>query len=223
MKARQRTSRRGFTLIEVMVAILILSLVMVGLIMVRANAVYSFIQSSDQFSAAWLAELKMQELMSQRLPDPEDEGTWEDEGWGDFAHYDHISNEFNLMYNPDWVDRDHFARFEYRWRKEMVFIGTDFIGSQYDLENWEAPVNEFGEPMEQDDPRQKPAARVVRITLTVYIPFDETEDVFAYSQRNPNTQIIDGRPALRLVTYVDPTVLFDGARDIAEEENAPPG
>jgi prepilin-type N-terminal cleavage/methylation domain-containing protein len=213
--------RKGFTLIEVVVAVLIIGVALVTLIAIRASAFHMFIQSNDQFTGAWLAELKMQELISQRLPDPEQEDTWDDEGYGDFTEYDHRVNELNRRYNPDWVDRVTFGRFEYHWRKEVVFIGTNFIGSRYDIETWEQPIDDFGQVIEEDDPRESPAARVVRITLTVFLPLDDHEELSTYIQRNPNTPVVDGRPALRLVTYVDPAVLFDGARDEAEDELNP--
>jgi prepilin-type N-terminal cleavage/methylation domain-containing protein len=216
--ARQSRRRRsGFSLVEVLIAVVLIGLSLVPLLMARAGYFHKFVQSSDQFSASWLAAKKMQELLSENLPDPEDDATWELNGWGDFGYMDNVLNDYNRNYNEDWVDRANFGRFEYEWSKALIFVGREFIGSALDLEEWEEPLDESGFPIPAtEDPREQPAARVVRVVLTVFLPLGNNEDPASYAERNPKTQMINGRPAIQLVTYVDPSILFDGARDEAD-------
>jgi prepilin-type N-terminal cleavage/methylation domain-containing protein len=220
--------RHGFALIEVVVAVLIIGISLLALLQIRNESMYKFIANGDQHTGAWLAELKMNELVAQDLPDPEDEETWELFGSGDFADYDIRVDELNRAVNPEWEDRYSFARFEYEWKKELVFIGPEFIGSKYELEEWEEPVDTFGEPTGIEDPRTKPAVRVVRVTLTVFMP-EGLKPPESSATPTPNArrvQMVDGRPAIRLVTYVDPTILFNAAEDTVETdggENNPGG
>ena len=205
------TRRHGFALIEVLVAVLFVGVFMLSLLQVRNQALHQFIQSDDQFTGAWLAEMKMAELVAQQLPDPEDEDTWIMDDYGDFGHFDGRTNDINRTVNEDWVDRTTFAKFEYEWTKELIFIGPDFIGTAEDLDMWEPPLDPYGEvdPLAKD-PREEAAARVVRITLTVYLP--------ERRQRDSEGEITD-RKSIRLVTYVDPSILFEAepATDDATE------
>lgn len=195
------TRRKGFALIEVLVAVFFVGVFMLTLLQVRNQALHQFIQSDDQFTGAWLAEMKMAELVAQQLPDPEDEDTWILEDYGDFGYFDTRTNEINRTVNEDWVDRNTFVKFEYSWTKEMIFIGSDFIGTAEDLDLWEPPLDPYGDvdPL-ATDPREEPAARVVRITLTVYLP--------ERRQRDAEGEATD-RKSIRLVTYVDPSILFE--------------
>ena len=63
--------RRGFALLEVMIAVLIMGFALMFLLQIRNQTISSFAESGDQHTAAWLAELKMNEIMSQDLPDPD--------------------------------------------------------------------------------------------------------------------------------------------------------
>lgn len=211
-----RNQRKGFALIEVLVAVLFIGIFLLALLQVRNRTLHQFIRSGDQHSGAWLAEMKMAEVVSQRLPDPEDEETWVIYESGDFAEFDDRANDINAAINEDWVDRDHFSKFEWEVTKELIFIGPNFIGNDEDLELWEQPLDENGDPLDENDPREQAAARVVRITLIVYLP--ELPGAVAEEDENGEPRQ-SGRPSIKLVTYVDPSVLFNA--DV-EEEALPP-
>ena len=205
--------RKGFALIEVLVAVLFIAVFMLALLQVRNQALHQFIRSGDQHTGAWLAEMKMAELISQDLPDPEDDTTWQTSDYGDFAYMDDRVNSVNRSINDEWGDRTHFAKFEYEWTKELLFIGPNFIGNKEDLDLWEQPLDETGEPIVgEEDPIEKPAARIVRITLTVYLP----EMPGAPANEEAATP---ERPSIKLVTYVDPATLYNAE---ANTEEPPP-
>ena len=211
-----RIQRKSFALIEVMVAVLFIGIFLLALLQVRNQALHQFLKSGDQHSGAWLAELKMAEVISQQLPDPENEDTWVMFDSGNFAEFDERTNDVNAQVNEDWVDRNHFARFEWEVTKELIFVGPNFIGNDEDLEYWEEPVDEYGDPLDEDDPREQPAARLVRITLIVYLPElpgQQVED--EYGDMRPQE-----RQSIKLVTYVDPAVVFNA--DIEDGEEPPP-
>ncbi|MCC7510594.1 MAG: prepilin-type N-terminal cleavage/methylation domain-containing protein [Planctomycetes bacterium] len=217
-----RTGKSGFALIEVLIAVVIIGVALLALLQVRNQSIHQFLTIGDQHTASWLAELKMNELVSQDLPDPQDEETWEDFDSGNFAYLDKRANELNAAYNRDWVWRDEFAKFEFEWKKEVIFIGREFIGNQWDLEGWEPAVDEYGEAIDQEDPHENPAVRVVRVTLTVYLPEDSSRPAAeGTSTSERKVQMVNGRPAIQLVTYVDPSVLFAAEDDEAAETTTP--
>jgi len=203
--------RRGFVLIEIMVAVLFVGIFMLALLQIRNQTLHHFNRSGDQHTGAWLAEMKMAELVSQDLPDPENQDMWYLQGDGDFGDFNDRYNEVNRSVNEGWTDRAHFSKFEYEWTKELLFIGPNFIGNKEDLDNWEQPLDEFGEPVAgEDNPMEQPAARVVRITLIVWLPeLPSTE---------AESETAQARPSVKLVTYVDPATLFNGE----PEEETPP-
>ncbi|MCA8916307.1 MAG: hypothetical protein KDB90_12935 [Planctomycetes bacterium] len=214
MRTRRTGPRSGFALIEVLVAVLFLAIFLLALLQVRNQALHQFLLSGDQHTGAWLAEMKMAEVVSERLPDPEDEDTWESSESGDFAYLDDRNNDINRSVNEEWSDRTKFAKFEWSVTKELVFIGPGFIGSREDLDAWEQPLDENGEPTTDADPRTKPAARIVRITLIVTLP--ETKQ-----SQDPEAELSE-RPTIKLVTYVDPSILFS-AEPSTEEAPTPAG
>ena len=129
-------NRRGFALIEVLVAVLFIGVFMLALLQVRNQALYQFLQSGDQHTGAWLAEMKMAEIVSEDLPDPADEDTWFLEDSGDFAEFDERNNEINAEVNEDWGNRTHFADFEWSYTKELIFVGpTEVITDGPDIPN----------------------------------------------------------------------------------------
>ncbi|MCA8918102.1 MAG: hypothetical protein KDB68_16850 [Planctomycetes bacterium] len=218
MITRLSSRRSAFALIEVLVAVLFIGIFMLALLQVRNQALYQFLQSGDQHTGAWLAEMKMAELVSENLPDPEDEETWVLSESGDFAEYDDRSNEINAAVNEEWGDRTHFADFEWECTKELIFVGPEFIGTQEDLEYWEQPLDENGDPTDEADPNEKPAARLVRITLIVYLPEPK---IRARTDEDSEVEPDRGRPSIKLVTYVDPAILFNAEPD--EEVTTPEG
>ena len=151
MRTRRTGPRSGFALIEVLVAVLFLAIFLLALLQVRNQALHQFLLSGDQHTGAWLAEMKMAEVVSERLPDPEDEDTWESSESGDFAYLDDRNNDINRSVNEEWSDRTKFAKFEWSVTKELVFIGPGFIGSREDLDAWEQPLDENGEPTTDAD------------------------------------------------------------------------
>lgn len=212
--ARRSTAIRGVALVEVLVATAIMSVTLITLLQIQTQTEAKFIAAGDKHTGAWLAELKMNELLSEYLPNPEDEETWELTGGGDFSELDYRQNAINLTVNPNWEERYYFELFEYEWRKELVFIGADFIGSQFDLDAWEQPLDERGQPLETlDDPREKAMARVVRVTLTVYLP---RRAQAAASEGEGAGAGRGDQQTIRLVTYIDPAIVFD-AEPNAEE------
>lgn len=216
----RRQHRAAFALIEVLVAVLFIGVFMLALLQVRNQALHSFITSSDQHTGAWLAELKMAELVSQDLPDPSD--TENVEGWGysgsgDFAYLDDRVNDINDRINEEWVTRETFSKFEYEWTKELIFIGPDFIGDQYEIENWEPPIDDYGEELEEDDPLEKPAARVVRVTLVVKLPMHGRE-AETYEEEVQQRD----RRTIKLVTYVDPAALYQPSHEASEAADETP-
>lgn len=216
-----RQSRRGFSLLEALIACLIMAVVLMGMLDVRNNSIRWFTLSGDQYTAAWLAEMKMNELMSERLPDPSKEDTYSDADNGNFGEYDERVNSLNRTYNQKWTDRLYFEQFTYEWKKELIFVGQDFSGLQTDLEAWEPELDSYGQPT-GDDPRTKPMARVVRIALVVKRPL--ARGVTADGEDEPEDQW-DKRRTLRLVSYVDPATLFGGkaaATDPAPTPNPTP-
>ena len=206
---RPRHNRAGFALIEVLVAVLFMGVFMLALLQVRNQTLHQFLRSDDQHTGAWLAEMKMAELVSQNLPDPEDEESWVLFENGDFAEFDDRLNRVNERINENWTERTNFSKFEWECTKELIFIGPDFIGTQEDLDAWEQPLDESGEPTDEADPREKAAARVVRVTLTVFLPEPRPSGV-------ADEEAPQGRPTIKLVTYVDPAILFQA--EPAEEE-----
>ena len=100
-----------------MIAILIMGLALLFLLQVRNQTITAFTDSGDQHTAAWLAEMKMNELLCQRLPDPEDPDTFFDEDSGDFRELDGRLHDFNRLVNPTWVERDYLGKFTYHWTK----------------------------------------------------------------------------------------------------------
>jgi hypothetical protein len=207
--------RKGFALIEVLVAVLFIAIFMLVLLQVRNQTIRQFIISGDQHTGAWLAEMKMAELLSQDLPDPEDDTTWVLSDYGDFGYMDDRLNSVNADVHENWEDRVVCGKFEYEWTKELLFIGPDFIGNKEDLDLWEQPLDETGEPIPgETDPMEKPAARVVRVTLIVYLPEQR------FNAGSAEAEAATGeRPTLKLVTYVDPATLFNAE---ANAEEAPP-
>ncbi|MCB9931908.1 MAG: hypothetical protein H6841_00640 [Planctomycetes bacterium] len=212
---RRPRNRGGFALVEVLVAVLFMGVFMLALLQVRNQTLHQFLRSGDQHTGAWLAELKMAELISQNLPDPEDEESWQIFESGDFAEFDDRLNEINANVNEGWTDRAAFSKFEWECTKELVFVGPSFIGSREDLDLWEQPLDENGEPTTDKDPREQAAARVVRVTLTVYLPEPKLSGL-------EDEQAPQGRPVIKLVTYVDPSILFE-AEPAADDPTAQPG
>jgi hypothetical protein len=206
--------RKGFALIEVLVAVLFIAIFMLVLLQIRNQALHQFVISGDQHTGAWLAEMKMSELISQDLPDEADDSTWVTSGGGDFGDFDDRVNDINRDINEDWIERSHFAKFEYEWTKELLFIGPNFIGNKEDLDLWEQPLDETtGEPVAgEEDPMEQPAARIVRITLTVYLPE-------LRARPGDEEEATQERPSIKLVTYVDPAIVFDAE---ANTEEPPP-
>jgi type II secretory pathway pseudopilin PulG len=221
MTAATRTdNQQGIALIEVVVAVLLFAVAVVTLLGIQVQLIRGFNLAGDSHTAAWLAELKMEELLSQNLPDPNDEETWELTGGGDFSEFDAWSNSVHESIREDWQWRSSFANFEYRYRKELVFVGPEFIGSRYELEGWEDPTDRYSSDIPVNNPLEQPAARIVRVTLIVYLPE-------GYAPRGDQTggdqsryQMIDGRPAIRMVTYVDPGVLMDAISEEAESDRS---
>ncbi|MCA8913315.1 MAG: hypothetical protein KDB82_16575 [Planctomycetes bacterium] len=210
-------NRRGFALIEVLVAVLFIGVFMLALLQVRNQALYQFLQSGDQHTGAWLAEMKMAEIVSEDLPDPADEDTWFLEDSGDFAEFDERNNEINAEVNEDWGNRTHFADFEWSYTKELIFVGPDFIGNKEDLDNWEQPLDDNGDPTEEGDPREQPAARLIRVTLTITLPPPKV------GTRDENGDLVTGeRKTIKVVTYVDPAVVFDAQPDEEAATEATP-
>lgn len=218
MTTRPCNRHSGFALIEVLVAVLFIGIFMLALLQVRNQALYQFLQSGDQHSGAWLAEMKMAEMISQDLPDPENEDTWVISDSGDFAEYDDRSNDLNAGVNEDWEDRTFFADFEWECTKELIFVGPDFIGSQEDLDNWEEPLDENGEPTGEGDPRENAAARVVRVTLIVYLPEPKLRP-----RDEDGEPAYEERPSIKLVTYVDPGIVFNAEPDDEAAGTTPEG
>lgn len=204
MTSQRMARRRGFALIEAVVAVLIVGVVLLALLQIRNQAMQQYLMMSDQRTGSWLAEMKMAELVSQALPDPADEDTWSTSGSGDFSDLNNRLNEVNLRGNAVWTERETFSKFEYEWTKELVFIGKDFIGGKAELDAWEAPVDENGELTGEQSPFDGPLARVVRVTLKVFIP--------AARQRTAegdevSDEVHEKNRTITLVTYVDPNTL----------------
>lgn len=209
--------RKAFALIEVLVAVLFIAIFMLVLLQIRNQTIRQFIISGDQHTGAWLAEMKMAELISQDLPDPEDDTTWVTSDYGDFGYLDDRINSINANIQEGWEDRVVCGKFEFEWTKELLFIGPNFIGDREDLDMWEQPLDESGEPIiGESDPLEKPAARVVRVTLIVYLPEKR------YNAGDEERDTTEERPTIKLVTYVDPAVLFNAEAD-TEETPAPEG
>jgi general secretion pathway protein I len=82
--------RRGFTLLEVVVALAILGVSLVAILQISAQAVNSHVYAKKLTIATLLARGKMvdleQELMDQPLPadDTEDSGDFSDDGWAQY-------------------------------------------------------------------------------------------------------------------------------------------
>jgi prepilin-type N-terminal cleavage/methylation domain-containing protein len=197
-------AKRGFALLEVMVAVLIMGIALLFLLQVRNQTITAYNDSGDQRTAAWLAELKMNEILSERLPDPEDPDTYIIEDSGNFAEFDARMNDFNRRTNEKWVEKNYLARFEYKWTKELIFVGQQFTGNKDDLDNWEQPLDDAGEPTDEKDPRTQPAARVVRVTLEVTMPLAVQRDEEGGLESETALQ---KRRSVKLVTYLDPAQL----------------
>ncbi|MHC4839401.1 MAG: type IV pilus modification PilV family protein [Planctomycetota bacterium] len=201
-----RQQRRGFMLLEVLVASMIIAIALVALLQIQMQSMNQFLESSHKSTGVWLANMKMAELMAENLPDPSEPDTYESSDFGDFEYLDERYNTLNSDLNEDWTDRSIYAQFKYEWTKELIFIGTDFIGNQESIETWE-PTQETLDAgdaaVEDEDPANNPAARVVRITLKVF--------------HEDNKGKVD--PITELVTYVDPKMLYEAA----EEEEDPTG
>lgn len=212
--------RRGFALIEAVVAVLIVRAVLLVLLQIRNQAMQQYLMTADQRTGAWLAEMKMAELISQALPDPADEETWNSSGNGDFSDLNARMNDISLRGDAAWTERNTFTKYEYEWTKELVFIGKDFIGSREELDAWEQPTDENGDPTTEQNPNNGPLARVVRVTLKVFIPSarqrnaegDEVSD----EQHNKNRTI-------KLVTYVDPNTLHAAEIEDIDADNTGTG
>lgn len=209
---------RGFALVEALAAALIMSVVLLTLLEIRNNSIRWFTLSGDQYTAAWLAEMKMNELMSQRLPDSAKEDTFSFGDSGNFAELDERVNSLNRSVNEGWKDREYFAKFEFEWTKELIFVGKDFTGLQTDLENWEPELDDYGTPT-TDDPRSKPMARVVRITLEVKRPL--ARGVTKEGEEEAD-ETWEKRRTIKLVTYVDPATLFGGKTSAPDPANPTP-
>lgn len=215
----RRHHRSAFALIEVLVAVVFISVFVFALMQSFNQALLEFMESSDQHSGAWLAELKMAELVSQELPDPTDEeraDSWILTGRGDFAYMDGRLNEINQLANEEWAERNYFADFTYEWSKELIFVGPEFIGTDEDLYNYEQPVDEYNQPLPNEtDPRTELAARLVRVTLIVRLP-DRNREAETYEEE----QRLSDETTIKLVTYVDPSSLYS-IREEAEEAEQP--
>mgnify|MGYP001161528319 FL=1 len=232
-----RTSRSGVALIEVLMAILFIGVFLLALLQIRNQSIRQFLITGDQYTASWLAEMKMNELISEDLPDPmnDQELPW-DTGWieGDFADFDERVNSLNASVYKDWTDRATFARFTYRYRKELIFVGPEFIGTKDELEVWEPPLDAEGNapeldaegnPIGVDDPREQPTARLIRITLQVDIPQlgDASRDEAEEEAIDPRTGTRARKQSrvIHLVTYVDPDILYE-AEPATEESTEEP-
>ncbi len=187
-----------------MVAVLIMGIALLFLLQVRNQTISAYNDSGDSRTAAWLAELKMNEILSERLPDPEDEDTFIIEDSGDFGSYDARVNDFNRRASESWGDKSYLSRFEYKWTKELIFVGQTFTGNKDDLDNWEQPLDDAGEPTDEKDPRTQPAARVVRVTLEVTMPLAVQRDAEGGLE---SESALQKRRSIKLVTYLDPAQL----------------
>ena len=202
-------------MVEALVAIVIIGIALLALLQVRNQTVMRFLDSGDQYTASWLAQMKMAELVSQNLPDPEDIDTWDDHGAGDFGEFDQRVNELNSQVNEDWVERRTFSKFEYEWTKTMILVGPELTGTREAFEDWEPEVDSSVAENTEDNPAEQLAARIVRVTLTVMIPMRRGRD--GEGEVESDAQL-DKRRRIVLVTYVDPSILFD-----AGEEEDPDG
>jgi general secretion pathway protein I len=83
---RVRSRRRGFTLLEVMVAVAILSLVLVTLLGLNNRSMQDVMLAEHMTTATLLAKRLMVETLSERTFAPrEDEGEFEEEEFKDYT------------------------------------------------------------------------------------------------------------------------------------------
>ncbi|MCF6228467.1 MAG: hypothetical protein L3J82_07405 [Planctomycetes bacterium] len=201
-----RQKHRAFMLLEVLVATMLIGVALLYLLQVQNQTLVQFMESKHDNTGVWLAEMKMAELMAEDLPDPSEPGTFETSDSGDFEFMDDRYNEVNSEINDNWKDREIYYQYKYEWSKELIFIGSDFIGAQEDLDNWEPSEdasNSGEDAIADEDPNSKPAARVVRITLKVY--------------HEDNKGKVD--PITTLVTYVDPAMLYEAGEEEEDPSN----
>ncbi|MEE9311438.1 MAG: hypothetical protein V3V10_03390 [Planctomycetota bacterium] len=201
-----RKKHRAFMLLEVLVATMLIGVILLYLLQIRNQTLVQFLHSSHDNTGVWLAEMKMAELMAEDLPDPSEPDTFETGDSGDFEYMDERYNDVNSEINENWKERDIYIQYKFEWTKELIFIGSDFIGTQENLDNWE-PSEEASDSGEEavadEDPNNKPAARVVRITLKVY--HEDTKGK------------VD--PITTLVTYVDPAMLYEAGEEEEDPSN----
>lgn len=207
MRARRaiRARTRGMVLLEALIAVLLVAVCLLVLLQVRNSAMQQYLQLGDQYTGSWLAELKMAELVSENLPDPADEDTWYLSGGGDFSDFNARLNDLNYGRNENWAERGTFSKYEFEWKKELIFVGKDFIGTREEMDAWVQPVDDSNEPIiDLKDPHTQPAARLVRVTLKVHLPMPRGRDAQGEEESDYEHE---KRRTITLVTYVDPNTM----------------
>ncbi|MCA8939025.1 MAG: hypothetical protein KDB07_04425, partial [Planctomycetes bacterium] len=189
-RSPRRRARRGISLIEIVIAFMLLSLVLVEMRRIGIESMTAFDHSRNNLSGVWMANMIMNELISSELPnfDLELEGEGEAglvEGRGGVG--DFISEHFPEMWASMSEQRQEMLNeWGYHYSKMVFMISEDEQGGPdgafapyLDAEDFDEPTDdELEDPdyINPDDRLQKPTARVIRVMLVVTPPRGEGED-----------------------------------------------
>ncbi len=223
-----RLRKQGLTLLELVIALVIIATVLLPLSDMVSRATLSFRQSRETINGQWIANVIMNELSSQEFPSFEGDGTALLSGQGNFREFLENMGQEDLYTDRQLED---FERWEYEWKKEVVLYNKhggygphedgnepDFGEDEYQEVTRRGRENESG-AVSPEELQELPAARLMRIRLELNVPGqsrdERTEEEEDYDEDDPRSQAAFNPRKITLVSFLD----FDSFRPDAEDQD----
>lgn len=193
VRSPRNNARRGLTMIELVVSVLIISIVLVSVGVAVIRATSSYYGSQRATNGHWIASIMMNQLVGEELPTFEDaEGGLRLEDEGSFRDFLEESMSAKIEnYTDDELTE--FEEWRYRWVKELVVLNEEgdwyptLEGDQINYGQLEigegegegSVVNDFRDdataPESEDDLLDQadsraglPGSQMIRITLELW-------------------------------------------------------
>jgi prepilin-type N-terminal cleavage/methylation domain-containing protein len=233
-RARRRAGRAGFTLLEMILCIVIIASVLLPLSDAVTRATLDFADRRNGLDGHDIANRIMSVLASEEFPNYEGDSTAVMAGHGTYLSFmeDILQQDTSSMSEPQLAAAD---AWEYEFRKEILLINTkgtykplesddgvsdepDFGDEDYDDRASEASDAGTEAPPTPDDLRKLQAARVIRITLTLYLPGKRDQVAENPEYAEGGTAATDPRRIV-LVTMVDADDFKESRPEEATDES----
>ena len=176
-------SHRGLTLVELLFAFFILSLVIVPIGSAMANATVTYTNSRENMDGHWIANVILNKLASEKLPSYGDQMQSQAKLSGEGTFREVIQDLYSDASGFSERELAEFELWHFTWGKELIAMnskgryaskedgtGPDFGEDNYNSSRTSTSDNPLDKP---DDPavlKAMPAARVIRVRLELNIP-----------------------------------------------------